>query len=42
MREVARWADKPVINMQCDVDHPCQTLADLMTIREQRGRTCAA
>jgi N-acetylornithine carbamoyltransferase len=37
MREVARWADKPVINMQCDVDHPCQTLADLMTIREQRG-----
>src|SRR5512141_589580 len=37
MREVARWADKPVINMQCDVDHPCQTLADLMTIREKRG-----
>ncbi|HTP30662.1 MAG TPA: hypothetical protein VMJ75_00720, partial [Candidatus Acidoferrales bacterium] len=38
MREVARWADKPVINMQCDVDHPCQTLADLMTIREKRGK----
>ena len=38
MREVAKWADKPVINMQCDVDHPCQTLADLMTIREKRGR----
>ena len=38
MREVARWADVPVINMQCDVDHPCQTLADLMTIRERRGR----
>ena len=37
MREVAKWADKPVINMQCDVDHPCQTLADLMTIREKRG-----
>ncbi len=37
MREVARWADKPVINMQCDVDHPCQTLADLMTIREVFG-----
>ena len=34
MRELAKWADKPVINMQCDVDHPCQTLADLMTIRE--------
>jgi ornithine carbamoyltransferase len=38
MREVAHWADAPVINMQCDVDHPCQTLADLMTIRELRGR----
>jgi ornithine carbamoyltransferase len=38
MREVARWAQAPVINMQCDVDHPCQTLADLMTIREKRGR----
>ncbi len=37
MREVARWAEVPVINMQCDVDHPCQTLADLMTIRELRG-----
>jgi N-acetylornithine carbamoyltransferase len=23
--------------MQCDVDHPCQTLADLMTIREEFG-----
>jgi ornithine carbamoyltransferase len=38
MREVAHWADAPVINMQCDVDHPCQTLADLMTIREKLGR----
>ena len=38
MREVAKWADVPVINMQCDVDHPCQTLADLMTIREEFGK----
>jgi ornithine carbamoyltransferase len=38
MRDVARWADIPVINMQCDVDHPCQTLADLMTIREEFGK----
>ncbi|RPJ40817.1 MAG: ornithine carbamoyltransferase, partial [Candidatus Latescibacterota bacterium] len=37
MREVAEHADKPVINMQCDIDHPCQTLADLMTIRERFG-----
>lgn len=38
MREVAKWADVPVMNMQCDVDHPCQTLADLMTIREKFGK----
>lgn len=37
MREVAEHAEVPVINMQCDVDHPCQTLADLMTIREILG-----
>ena len=38
MREVAQYANKPVINMQCDIDHPCQTLADLMTIREKFGK----
>ena len=38
MREVARWAEIPVINLQCDVDHPTQTLADLMTLRERRGK----
>jgi N-acetylornithine carbamoyltransferase len=38
MREVAQHASKPVINMQCDIDHPCQTLADLMTIREKYGK----
>ena len=38
MREVANWASVPVINMQCDVDHPCQNLADLMTIREEFGK----
>ncbi len=37
MREIARWADIPVINLQCDVDHPTQTIADLMTLREHRG-----
>src|SRR2546425_9052909 len=36
MREVARWAEVPVINLQCDVDHPTQTLPDLMTLRENR------
>jgi ornithine carbamoyltransferase len=35
IREVAQHADVPVINLQSDVDHPTQTLADLMTIREK-------
>ncbi len=37
MREVAAATDVPVINLQCDIDHPTQTLADLMTIRERFG-----
>ena len=37
MREIAEWAEIPLINLQCDVDHPTQTLADLMTLRERRG-----
>ncbi|HPC81890.1 MAG TPA: ornithine carbamoyltransferase [Thermoanaerobaculaceae bacterium] len=37
LRDVARWASVPVINMQCDVYHPCQILADYMTIREKFG-----
>jgi ornithine carbamoyltransferase len=39
MRTVAEHAKVPVLNMQCDVDHPFQTLADLMTIREEFGKT---
>lgn len=35
LREVAKHADIPVINLQCDVDHPTQNLADIMTIREK-------
>jgi knotted carbamoyltransferase YgeW len=27
----------PVVNLQCDVDHPTQTLADLLWLREQLG-----
>jgi ornithine carbamoyltransferase len=38
MREVAEHARVPVMNMQCDIDHPFQTLADLMTIREEFGK----
>ncbi len=35
--ELARWAGKPVINGLCDLEHPCQALADLLTLREERG-----
>jgi ornithine carbamoyltransferase len=31
---LARWADVPVINGLSDHEHPCQALADLLTIRE--------
>ncbi|MFQ6059485.1 MAG: N-acetylornithine carbamoyltransferase [Anaerolineae bacterium] len=36
-REFARWADIPVINMECDKYHPCQALADILTVREKFG-----
>ena len=43
IRKVAGMSSIPVINMQCDIYHPCQAVADLMTIREKfsgevRGR----
>jgi ornithine carbamoyltransferase len=37
LRDVAANSDVPVLNMQCDVYHPCQILADYMTIRERFG-----
>lgn len=37
--EFAKYADVPVINGLTDELHPCQALADLLTIRELRG-TC--
>lgn len=38
IRDYQEGADIPVYNMQCDTYHPCQTLADLQTVREQKGR----
>jgi ornithine carbamoyltransferase len=35
--ELAAYADVPVINGLTDDAHPCQTLADLLTIRERFG-----
>ena len=34
---IAEYADVPVINGLTDDAHPCQTLADLLTIREEVG-----
>ena len=36
LNEVAKNCRVPVLNMQCDVYHPFQCLADLMTIMEKR------
>jgi ornithine carbamoyltransferase len=38
VEELARWADVPVINALSDGEHPCQALADLLTIFERKGR----
>src|SRR5206468_4810547 len=38
VEELAQNASIPVINALTDAAHPCQILADLMTIRERRGR----
>ena len=35
---VAKASRVPVLNMQCDIYHPFQCLADLMTIIEKKGR----
>lgn len=35
--QLAKAAEKPVINALTDHSHPCQVLADLMTIEEVRG-----
>ena len=38
IEEMAAYAGVPVVNALTDRYHPCQALADLMTIREHRGR----
>ncbi len=35
--ELAQWADVPVVNALSDDEHPCQALADLLTLRERFG-----
>ncbi|HEY5571996.1 MAG TPA: ornithine carbamoyltransferase [Anaerolineales bacterium] len=36
--ELAKWSSVPVINGLSDYNHPCQALADAMTIQEKLGR----
>ena len=38
LNAVASASRAPVLNMQCDVYHPFQCLADLMTVIEKKGR----
>jgi ornithine carbamoyltransferase len=38
MRELARYADVPVINGLDNKEHPCQIVADLLTVKEHKGR----
>jgi N-acetylornithine carbamoyltransferase len=37
LRDVAQASRVPVLNMQCEVYHPFQALADLLTIVEKKG-----
>jgi len=37
IKEFAEYANIPLINMECDKFHPCQALADLVTVREKFG-----
>lgn len=36
--DLAAAADVPVVNALSDDEHPCQALADLLTVREKKGR----
>lgn len=38
VEQLAKHASIPVINGLTDFEHPCQVLADLMTIREHKGK----
>ena len=37
LEDYAKWSTKPVINALTDLEHPCQALADFLTIKETFG-----
>ena len=39
IRNFARYSDKPVINLESTRRHPCQGLADALTLKEKLGET---
>ena len=39
IKDFARFSDKPVINLESSRRHPCQALADAMTLVERLGET---
>ena len=38
IREYAKWASIPVVSMESDVEHPCQALADMLTVKEKLSK----
>ncbi len=38
LMELARWSNVPIINAMTDYCHPCQILADVMTLHQEFGR----
>ncbi|ADI73777.1 ornithine carbamoyltransferase [Methanohalobium evestigatum Z-7303] len=39
IKQMAKYSTVPVINALSDMEHPCQILADLLTIQEYKNRT---
>ncbi|KAA3654777.1 MAG: ornithine carbamoyltransferase, partial [Chloroflexi bacterium] len=37
LHEFARWSDVPLLNMEDDIYHPFQALADMLTVKESFG-----
>jgi ornithine carbamoyltransferase len=37
LEEIAQWCDVPVVNALTDLCHPCQLMADLLTVTERLG-----